>query len=194
MNFRFLVKTIKGLILSTDEEWDNIYSENRSATYFNLNLLLPLVLLITVSSFLGSLLFIDTGLSDLYSVLTGIRYFILFYFTVLCATYIFSGIAKLMNFSLDNKASFKIVVCTVTPFLMCQIISLMFESFIFVNILAFYGLFIGWTGIKKMLDPPQNRNNQLMLAEAAVILILFFVGNRILAAIFDKIYYTYFAS
>jgi hypothetical protein len=194
MNFRFLVKTIKGLILSTDEEWDNIYSENRSVAFFNLNLLLPLVLLVTISSFIGSLLFIDTGLSDFYSVLTGIRYFILFYITVFCTTYIFKGIAKLMKFSLDNSGSFKITVCTITPFLMCQIISLMFESFIFVNILAFYGLFIGWMGIKKILNPPQNRNNQLMLAEAAVILVLFFVGNRILAAIFDKIYYTYFAS
>jgi hypothetical protein len=32
-----------------------------------------------------------------------------------------------------------------------------------------------------------------MLAEAAIILILFFLGNRILTIVFDKIYYSYFS-
>jgi len=193
MNLRFLVKTIKGLILYTEEEWDNIFIENRTPSFFNINLLLPLVLLVTVSAFLGSLLFIDTGLTDAYSVLTGIRYFILFYFTVYGTSYIFTHIAKLMNFSCNMGTSIKITVSTIVPLLMCQIISLVFESFIFVNILAFYGLFISWTGIKKMLNPPLKRTNHLMLAEAAIILILFFLGNRILTIVFDKIYYSYFS-
>lgn len=72
MNFRFLAGTIYGLILNTEEEWDKIRSENRSAGYFSRNLVLPLILLTSASAFLGSFLFIDTGLSSSYSVLTGI--------------------------------------------------------------------------------------------------------------------------
>jgi len=189
MNFRFLAGTIYGLILNTEEEWDKIRSENRSAGYFSRNLVLPLILLTSASAFLGSFLFIDTGLSSSYSVLTGIRHFILFFVTIHGTAFFFSKAAKYFNTDCDPESSFKLAAGSIMPLLLCQIVSLLFESFIFVNLLAFYGLYIFWTGISSLSNPPSDKKIHLLLSESAIFLFLFVAVNKIFTILLDKIYY-----
>ena len=191
MNFRFLAGTIYGLILNTEEEWEKIRSENHTAGFFSRNLVFPLVLMASVSSFLGSILFIDTGLSASYAVLTGIKYFILFYITIYGAALIFSKAAKSFNTDCDRDLSFKLAAGSIMPLLLCQIVSLLFESFIFVNVLAFYGLYIFWTGLGTLSKPPSDKKIHLLAAETAIFLFLFLAGNKIITMLFDKIYYTF---
>lgn len=193
MNFRFLTGTIYGLILNTEEEWDKIRLENHSAGYFSRNLVFPLVLVTAVSAFLGSYLFIDTGLSSLYSVLTGIRYFVLFFFAIYGTAFFFGKAAKYFSTECGTETSFRLSAGSIMPLLLCQIVSLLFESFIFVNVLAFYGLYIFWTGISRLSNPPSDKKIHLLIAEAAIFIFLFIAGNKILTLLFDKIYYAFFS-
>ena len=82
MDFKFLVKTVKNIIVNTEPEWETIVAENRTSKFFALNLLLPLIIPASLSAYLGSLLFIDTELNQAYAVLTGFRYLILFFVVV----------------------------------------------------------------------------------------------------------------
>lgn len=191
MNFRFLAGTIYGSILNTEEEWDKIRSENHTAGFFSRNLVFPLVLLVSVSALLGSILFIDTGLSASYAVLTGIRYFILFYITIYGTAAIFSKAAKSFNTECDRDLSLKLTAVSIMPLLLCQIVSLLFESFIFVNVLAFYGLYIFWTGLVTITKPPSDKKIHLLIAETAIFLLLFIAGNKLITMLFDNIYYTF---
>jgi hypothetical protein len=77
------------------------------------------------------------------------------------------------------------------PLLLCQVLSLLFESFIFVNVLAFYGLYIFWTGISRFTNPPSDKKIHLLITETSIFIILFFTGNRILTFLFDKLYYAF---
>ena len=56
--------------------------------------MLPLTILASVSAFLGSYYFINTGLTNLYSVLAGIKYLILYYLVIYCTALIITEIAK----------------------------------------------------------------------------------------------------
>jgi len=68
----------------------------------------------------------------------------------------------------------------------------MIESFIFINILAFYGLYIFWFGVEMMINPPSNRKLPLMVTAFGVFIIILLTANWLLTLIIDKIYFAYF--
>ena len=140
MDFKFLVHTVRSIILDPVREWDVIQTENKPASLFCWSLFFPLLILASVSAFLGSFLFANTELSSIYSVLTGVRYLVLLYLVLNGTTLIFKWITNSFGYEMTFSSSFKIIVCSVVPFFLCQIMSRLFESLIFVNILSFYGL------------------------------------------------------
>jgi hypothetical protein len=193
MDFNFLVRSVRGIILDPLKEWDVIQAENKHAFYFSRNLLFPLLILASVSAFLGSFLFTNTVLKDSYSILTGIKYFTLLFLVIYGTALIFKEITNAFGLSKDFNSSFKIIVCSVVPFLLCQIITRVFESFIFINILSFYGLYILWTGIEKLIDPPERKKILLTISASIAFIALLSFASWILTLAFDKLYFSIFA-
>jgi hypothetical protein len=193
MDFKFLIHTVRNIILDPVKEWDVIYAENKPASYFSSSLLFPLLMLTSVSTFLGSFLYTNTELTDAYSVLAGVKYLIMLYLVIYGTAFIFKEVTNAFELGKDFNLSFKIIACSVVPFFLCQILSQLFESFIFVNILSFYGLYILWTGIKKMIDPPERNKILLMISATVAFIALFSIANWILTLVFDKLYFSIFA-
>jgi hypothetical protein len=193
MDFKFLVHTVRILILNPVKEWDTIHSENKTVEYISRNLFFPLLITASVSAFLGSFLFINTELSNVYSVLTGVKYFLVLSLVIYGTAFIFRQITGAFGFGSDFNLSFKIIVCSAVPLLLCQIVSRLFESFIFINILSFFGLYILWTGIEKMLNPPERKKILLMISATVTFIALFFIANWILTLVIDKLYFSFFA-
>jgi hypothetical protein len=193
MKFRFLGQSVKNIIFNPIKEWEAVINENRPVKFISRNLTLPLIICASISAFLGSYLFANTELSKGYSVLTGVRYFILICLVIWGTAFIFEEIANIFNPGMTFKVSFKLVAYSSVPFLLCQIISQLFESFIFVNVLAFFGLYIFWTGHEKMADPSEKNKPLLMVAATVTFIILFLVFNWLLTLIFDKLYFSVFA-
>lgn len=193
MDLKFLVHTVRNIILDPVKEWDVIHSENKTAEYFSRNLFFPLLIAVSVSAFLGSFLFANTELSNAYSLLTGVKYLILLSLAIYGTAFIFKEITNAFGLGRDFNLSFKFITCALVPFLLCQILTRLFESFIFVNILSFYGLYILWTGIEKMFNPPEREKILLMISAALTFIALLFIANRILTLVFDKLYFSIFA-
>jgi hypothetical protein len=193
MDFKFLVHSVKKIILNPGEAWDVIHSENKPVKYFRRNLFYPLIILASVSAFLGSILFTNTEFSKVYSVLTGVKYFILLYLVVFVTAFIFKEITNAFGLGKDFDVAFKIITCSAVPFLLCQILSRLFESLIFVDVLAFFGLYILWTGIEKMIDPPEQKKLLLLISASATFIALFFIFNWILTFVVDKLFFTFFS-
>ncbi len=193
MDLNFLVRSVKGIILDPLKQWDIIQAENRDALYFSRNLLFPLVILVSVSAFLGSFLFTNTVLKDSYSILTGVKYFILLFLVVYGTAFIFREIIDAFGLVKDFNYSFKIILCSAIPFLLCQIATRLFESFVFINILSLYGLYILWTGIEKLIGAPERKKILLMISASIAFIALFFLANWILTLVFDKLYFSIFA-
>lgn len=193
MDFKFLADSIRNIIVDPIKAWDTIHSEDRKTKYLKINLILPLTALAAVSAFLGSYYFINTGLTNAYSILAGIKYFILYHLVIYFTILIIKEIAKAMNLSMDLNLSFNLVAYSAIPFLLCQILSRVFESFIFINVLALYGLYVFWVGVEEMLDPAEKKKIPLLLAATATFVVLFYSADWILSAVIDKLYFAFFA-
>jgi len=193
MDFRFLFSRIANIILDPVKAWETIHSENRPLKYVTGSFLFPLIILTALSAFLGSLLFTRTGFSDSYSILVGAKYFFLL-ITVTCLTaIIFREILRTLDLKGDFTLSFKIVAYSITPFLLCQIISRLIESFIFVNVLSLYCLYICWTGIEKMINPSEQKKIKVLIAGTVSFIGLFILMNWVLTQVIDKIYFSFLA-
>jgi len=193
MDIIFLAYTVRNLILDPVKEWDVIHSENRSASFFSRNLFLPLLFLASVSSFLGALLFTNTELGNAWSVLKGVRFFAVVIIATYGTAFILNEITAFIGIRKDFSISFRIIVCSIVPFILCQIVSQLLESFIFVNILSAFGLYIMWNGITKMLDPTEGKRLTLMIGATVAFIALFLIASSVMTSLTDKIYFSFFA-
>lgn len=193
MDFKFLSERIKYIILNPGRAWDAISSENRPIRYVKGSFFFPLIILVAISAFLGSILFVHTGISAIYSVMVGIKYFLVLYIAIYATSYIFKEITNYLKLGDDFTVAFKIITYSVSPFLICQILSRLFESFIFVNILSLFGLYIFWIGAEKMLNPPEDQKIPLLVSAVVVFIAVFLIGSWLLSQIIDGIYFAFFA-
>lgn len=193
MDYRFLLNGIKEILLNPSKYWETIHSEKTPLQSVRNSFLLPLVILISLAYITGSLLFFNTELSVLYSILLGIRIFIVLTVTCYITAYILGEITYPLDLGKDFSTSFKLIVYSLTPFLLCQIVSSVFESLLFVNLIGLYGLYIFWTGAEVMLKPPQYKRMPMLIATTFVIIGVFALTDIFLTMLTDRIYYSYFA-
>jgi hypothetical protein len=184
---------LKEILTNPSKAWETIDSEKKSIIAVRNGFLVPLLILISVSTIAGSLLFTNTKLSAAYSVLEGVRCFIVFYITVYASALLLKRITKQFNLTISFANSFRLIVYSLTPLLLCQIISRFFESLLFINILSFFGLYIFWTGLEKLINPPADRKAPLMLAAFISFIGIYIVSNFLLTRLFHKIYYGIFS-
>lgn len=192
MDYKFFLREINNIILSPVKAWERIESENRPLSLLRDGYLLPLVILISISAFLGSLLFTNSELSSVYSLLLSIKCFVLSYATIYIAAYIFGEITYPLDLGKNFTKSFKIIVYSITPFLVCQILSRFFESLQFVDILGLYGLYIFWTGSEKLFAPPQYKKMPMLIASMISLVAIYVATNSFLNMVMEKIFYAFF--
>jgi len=193
MDFKFFYQSLIKIIITPAKAWDFIIKENRPDKDMRNSFLYPLIFMVTLAAFLGSIIFTNKTLSPVYSVFIGVKYFILFLFVTFSSAMVLGEITKPLDLGRNFTISFRLVVFSLTPLFFCQIASLLFESLIFVNVLSLYGLYIFWTGAEKMLNPPDYKKMPMLIAVFVVVTGIFFAGNLVLNSIVDRIYFSFFA-
>jgi hypothetical protein len=193
MDYRFLYNRIKYIILNPPKAWSVIKEENRPIKDVRNSFFVPLVVLVAISSFFGSLIFTNSTLTPVYSVFVALKFLILHIVVVFASALVFGEITKALDLGKDYTVSFKIIAYSMAPLLICQIISHLFESLIFANILSLYGLYIFWIGAEKMLNPPEHKKMPMLVAAIVVVAGLYIAGLILLTSITDRIYFGHFA-
>jgi hypothetical protein len=193
MNYKFLPITLKSMFLHPGKAWDIINSENITTSDLRNGFLIPFIVLISISAYAGSVLFVNSELSALYSVMTAVQCFIVIFLSVYATSLILSKIATRLDIHCENAISFRLIVFSSVPFMTCQLLSRLFESFLFINILAFFGLYIFWIGAEKLLNPPTQKKMPLLIATTVVMLFIYIITDIVLSKLIDKIYYSMFA-
>lgn len=193
MDYKFFISGIKNILLDPVKAWEIIDSENKSVKVVRDSYLLPLIILVSASAITGSLIFTNTELSPVYSIFVGIKHFILLFFTIYATAFMLGEITFPLDLGKDFSVSFRIIVYSITPFLLCQILSCIFESLLFVNVIGLYGLFIFWTGSEKLLSPPQYKKMPLIIASLLTLAGIYIASSVVLNMLIDKIFYAFFA-
>jgi hypothetical protein len=190
---KFFFLVVKDIMLNPAKTWELIDSENRSVSVISYQFLFPLILLVSVTAFAGSLIYINPELSLIYSVFVGIKCFMLFYITVYCTSFILKEITFPLELGRNFEVSFRLVSYSMVPLLLCQVLSRFFESLQFMNVLALFGLYIFWTGAERILTPAASKKIPLLVATFITFIVIFFASNFLLTKLINKIYYTFFS-
>jgi hypothetical protein len=193
MDYKFFLKGITSIILNPEKAWITIHSDNNPIKVIQNYLLIPLILLVSVSTFIGSMIFSNVELSWIYSLFVGIKSFITLFLTIYISSFIFGEITYPLDLGKNFKISFYIIVYSLVPFLICQILSGLFESLLFVNILGLYGLYIFWTGTEKMLAPAHHKKMPLLIASTICIVAIYVLSDLSLTKLIDRVYFHYFS-
>lgn len=193
MDFRLIYQKIKYLILDPDRAWDGIRTEDQPLKHVRNRHFFPLISLVALAAFTGSVIFNNPGLSIAYSFLSAFKYFLLMIVVAYGSALILKEITYALDLGRNFVISFKLIIYSISPFILCQVISRLFESFIFINILAFYGLFIFWTGMEAMLNPPEHKKVPLLIMASITVIGVIISANFLLTMVTDKIYFAIFA-
>jgi hypothetical protein len=192
MDFKFFYKSLLRIIFTPGKAWDIVLMENRPIKVLRNNFLFPLIVIVSISAFLGSIIFANKTLQPVYSVMIGIKFFLLLFVVPFIAAFILNEITKPLDLGKDFRTSFRLIVYSMTPFFFCQIASHLFESLIFVNILALYGMYIFWAGAEKILNPPDYKKMPLMISTFIAITGIYIASDLVLSSIVDRIYNSFF--
>jgi len=193
MNNKFLLLGVIDIFINPVKAWETIDSENRTVNVIRNSFLFPFILLVSVSAVAGSLIYTNAELSPVYSVFVGIKCFLLFYVTVYVSAFILKEITYPLDLGKDFAISFRLIVYSIVPFLLCQILSRLFESLLFVNIIALYGLYIFWTGTERVLTPPGYKKIPMLIAATLTFVGIYIITNLLFTILIDKIYFAFFA-
>jgi hypothetical protein len=109
MDFKFLHRRIKYVILDPVKAWDAIHSENRPIKDVRGSFFFPLIILVALAAFAGSIIFDNSGLSIEYSILAGVKYFLLYYFVIYASALILRELSYAMDLGRNFTTSFKLI-------------------------------------------------------------------------------------
>lgn len=193
MDFRFLYNRIKYFIISPVRAWEVVHRENRPIKDVRGSYALPLIALVSVCAFLGSVLFINTTLNPMYSVLKAIETFLLLYLGLYGSAFVVREITRALDLGHDFLVSFKLVAYSMGPVFLSLTVSKLFESLLFINLLGLYGFYIFWTGMEEMLNPPDHKKMPMIIATAFTVIIVFGILEVVLSKITEMLYFTVFA-
>lgn len=189
MDYKFFLKRLALIIFRPAKAWDEISAGDEPVKVTRNYFVLPFAILAAIAAFLGSLLFTDTQLSVNYSVLVGIKYFLLPFAAVYGSAVIIKEITYPLDLGRSFKTAFRLVSYSMIPFFFCLILSSLLESLIFVDILGLYGLYIFWVGAERMLTPQEHKKMPLVIAAVIVVLTLWVGSGWFLSQVIERIYF-----
>jgi hypothetical protein len=193
MDYKFLLQKFIQFLFTPAKAWDSISSENRSLKDSRNSFLFPLAALVAVSAMAGSYFLANKQLSFIYSLLEGLKYFILLLAVAYSSAVVLKEMIYALDLGRDFSVAFKLIVYSLTPLYVCLVVSCLFESMVFVDILALYGLLIFWEGAIKMLNPPEHKKMPLLIATAITISGLYIAFSVVLNLVSDRFFNAFFA-
>lgn len=192
MDPKFLFNSIKNILTTPRSYWNTIQTEQTSEKVIRNSLILPLIFIVSVAVITGSLIFINTELSAVYSILQGIKSFVLLLAVVYSTSFILKEITYPLDLGRDFTIAFRLVAFSLVPFLLCSIVSSVFESLLFINILGLYGLYVFWTGAIIFLNPPQHKRMPMLIATTILLTAFYAIFDIVLSTITDRVFYAFF--
>jgi len=193
MDFRFLYHRTKYFIINPGKAWEVVHLEERPMKFVRGSFFMPLIILVSVSAFLGSMFFINTTLKPMYSVLAAITTFLFLYLGVYASAFIVREIMRALDLGHEFLVAFKLVAYSMAPIFLSLTVSRLFESLLFINVLGLYGLYIFWIGMETMINPPDHKKLPMIIATVVSMLIILLLLQVILSKLTHAVYFTIFA-
>ncbi len=192
MDFSLLYKRVTLLLSRPVRFWLEVKEDSIPSSELRRSFLIPILILVSIASFAGTYLYSYNSLSIIYPLLKGLEYFLIFFITTELVVFLLSEIITyLLKIRLSGEI-YKLVVYSFAPFMILMIISRLFSSLLFLNLLGIYGLLILWTGIDILIGGDKLFRIRLT-ALISLAIIVFYLGVRwIISALVEGLYFAIF--
>lgn len=173
MDFSFsrIVVEIKELIINPKGFWTSQKKDKRSISLF-VSYLLPLLMVLALAVFIGEF-FSRSDFFFEYPALKAVREVILFVLQYFIAVFLTKELMSTFGSEKNIGIARKLVFYSMVPLLLISILTGLFQYFSDLNILGFYGVYIFWIGVKKLLVFSENRDHSYIMISILLNLFVF---------------------
>jgi len=170
--FRNISIVIKDVIVHPKAFWrsQKELSENQPTLF--LGYFFPLVIIVSLGEFLGEF----TGNQHFYvgyAALKFLRVIILFTLQYFIAVFMTNELVKPFGGKKNLVDIQKLIVYSLTPFLLSSFISALFPFLYIIDILGLYSFYIFWIGVHELIDFPERNKNRYILNAILVNIFIF---------------------
>jgi hypothetical protein len=193
MDYKFLLQRFIKILFSPAKAWQSINSEDKLLKEVRNSYLFPILIVLFLASLAGSLFIAKDKLSFVHSLLSSVNYAILILLVTWLSALVLREITYALDLGRDYQVAWRLIVYSLTPLYVCLIVSNLFESLFFVNILALYSLYILWDGMIVMLNPPEHKKGFLLISTTIAIAGIYAACSIILNLILGRFYNAFFS-
>ncbi len=191
IDFRMLRDRVKYIVIHPVRAWEAITKENRSIRTVQSSFLVPILVLIALSAFAGSLIYNPAGLSILFPVLRALKQFICFYLTVLLSSWVINELSLAFIKNKNYSFNFKLVTYSLTPLYITVLITRFLPDLALINILSLYGAYILYTGLKTIENTTRKSLLRFFIVALLTIIISYLAISWISRSLLEGIYFAF---
>lgn len=177
-----LIQHIKEVILTPAKFWEKEKSPEADTKAF-VQFYLPLAFIAALAVFLGAWF----GSSNFYirfAILKSINELLVFILQYFVSVFLVNELIPNFGGKKNKLLAQKLVIFSLTPFLLVSIVTGLFPALYVVDVLGLYSIFIFWAGVKVLLDIPYEKESGYVLATSLLNLFVFAFLSILLWKIF----------
>ncbi len=163
---------LKDLLINPKQFWAEQRHTGENQHYFLLRFYFPLLLFVAFAVFLGEFF----GSNHLYvgfAVLKSVRELVLFTFQYFISVLVTSELIKPFGGEKNLPAVKKLIAYSLAPFMLVSIVTGLFPFLYPIDVLALYGIYIYWMGVKELLVFSHQKCNNFVLVTALINFLMF---------------------
>jgi hypothetical protein len=191
IDFRMLRDRARYIIIHPMSAWVTIQKENRSVRTVQFSFLIPVLVLISLSAFAGSLIYNPAGLSILFPLVRALKQFICFYFTVLLSSCVINELSLAFTMNKDYAFNFKLVTYSLTPLYITVLITRFLPDLALINILSLYGAYILYAGLRTIENATRQSLLRYFIVALFTILVVYLAISWISSSLLEGIYFAF---
>jgi len=177
------------ILVQPVKAWERIRSENRSLKDVHKSFLVPVLVLLSVSAFAGTLIYSPAGLSIIFPFIKGIKQFVCFYATVLFTAWVINELSLAFVQKKDYNLNFKLVAYSLTPLYLTVFITRFLPDLGILNILALYGSYILFTGLKTIENISRQGIIRYFIVALLTIVVFYLSISWITRSLLEGVYF-----
>lgn len=177
-----LVQYIKEVILTTVKFWAKVKSPEVGKNLF-FQYYLPLSFIASLAVFLGAW-FGSTNFYLRFAIIKALCELVVFVLQYYVSVFLVNELITNFGGEKNKLASQKLVIFSLTPFLLVSVLTGLFPVLYVVDVLGLYSIFIFWAGVKELLNLPYKNESGYVLVTGLLNVFVFAFLSILLWKIF----------
>jgi hypothetical protein len=160
--FKQIWDNVKSVILEPKQFWKRQSEGGLAGKHLFTRYLLPLVVLASVAVLAGEIMR-GSRFYVLFPAMKGLREMVLFLLQYVISVFLTNHLIKAFGGEKNIQAVRKLVVFSLTPFLLASVITGLFPFLYVFDALGLYGFYILWIGVQELLTFPERKESGFCL-------------------------------